>query len=413
MKKQLIFTLALLVTLFSFGQKKELKTLEKAVKNNNFAEAKAVVTTLEPMLDSMDDKMKSKFYYNRAKALYANGTGNVADFDTAFNDLNKVEQKYVSDLAETKKFVQNELLVKANGFYTGGKYTQASSLFSMLYKLVPEDQSYLYYAAISSVLGQDFDSALNHYTALKDLGYTGVATEYFAINKETGEEEVFDKSTRDLYVKAKTHIKPGERETKSKAGEIYSQITSIYLNQGENEKALESIKEARSADPSNSSLIVSEANVQLKLGNEVEYGKLIKEAIANDPNNTDLIYNLGVISNQSGNKADAEMYYKKVIEIDPSYVNALKNISALILEEDAEIVKKMNVLTNSSADNKIYDQLQKDRGAVYQKAIPYLESVIKLDTKIESIDFARTLANIYSVVGDSEKAKALKAKYEL
>ncbi|WP_055437357.1 tetratricopeptide repeat protein [Lacinutrix algicola] len=413
MKKQLIFTLALLVTLFSFGQKKELKVLEKAVKNNNFAEAKAAAVTLESMLGSMDDKMKSKFYYNRAKALYANGAGNVADFDTAFNDLNKVDQKYVSDLAETKKFVQNELLVKGNSFYTGGKYTQAASLFSMLYKLVPEDQSYLYYAAVSSVLGKDFDSALNHYTALKELGYTGITTEYFAVNKETGEEEVFDKGTRDLYVKAKTHIKPGERETKSKVGEIYGQITSIYLNQGENEKALESIKEARIADPSNSDLIVTEANVQLKLGNELEYGKLIKEAIANDPNNTDLIYNLGVISNQAENKADAEMYYKKVIEIDPNYINALKNISALILEEDAEIVKKMNVLTNSNADNKIYDQLQKDRGGVYQKAIPYLESVIKLDTKLESADFARTLSNIYSVVGESEKAKALKAKYGL
>lgn len=413
MKKQLIFTLALLVTLFSFGQKKELKTLEKAVKNNNFAEAKAAAVTLEPMLNSMDDKMKSKFHYNRAKALYANGAGNVADFDTAFNDLNKVDKKYVSDLAETKKFVQDELLVKGNSFYTEGKYTQASSLFSMLYKLVPEDQSYLYYAAVSSVLGKDFDSALNHYIALKELGYTGITTEYFAINKETGEEEVFDKATRDLYVKAKTHIKPGERETKSKSGEIYGQITSIYLSKGENEKALESIKEARIADPSNSNLIVTEANVQLKLGNELEYGKLIKEAIANDPTNADLLYNLGVISNQSDNKADAEMYYKKVLEIDPNYVNALKNISALILEEDAEIVGKMNVLTNSNADNKIYDQLQKDRGVVYQKAIPYLESVIKLDTKLESEDFARTLVNIYSVVGDSEKAKALKTKYGL
>ena len=96
MKKQLILALALFVSVLSFAQKKELKTLEKAIKNNNFAEAKATATQLESMLDSMDDKMKSKFYFNRAKALYANGAGSFTDFDTAFNDLTKVDSKYVS-----------------------------------------------------------------------------------------------------------------------------------------------------------------------------------------------------------------------------------------------------------------------------------------------------------------------------
>ncbi|AUC81583.1 tetratricopeptide repeat protein [Lacinutrix sp. Bg11-31] len=412
MKKQLIFTLALLITLFSFGQKKELKTLEKAVKNNNFAEAKVAATTLESMLGSMDDKTKSKFYFNRAKALYANGTGNIADFDTAFVDLTKVDSKYVSDIADTKKFIQNELLLKANEIYTNGNYTEASSMFSMLYKLVPEDQSYLYFAAVSAIQGQDFDSALKHYIALKDLGYTGANKEYFAINKETGEEEILDKGTRDLFVKtAKTHISPGERMTESKAAEIANKIALIYVSQDKNEKALEAIKEARAIDPSNTDLILTEANVQIKLGNTDAYGELIKQAISNDPNNVDLLYNLGVISSKAGNAKEARVYYEKVLSIKPDYLNALKNISALILEEETSIVKEMNNLGNSASDNKKYDELKAKRITVYKDAVPYLEGVLKVDST--DIAFAKTLANIYSAISETEKAKALKVKFGL
>lgn len=409
MKKQLILTLALMVTLFSFAQKKELRALEKAVDKNNFAEAKATASQLESMLGSMDDKMKSKFYFARAKALYANGAGSFSDFDTAFEDLTKVNAKYVSNLAQTKQFVQNELLVKANELYTSGKYKQASTLFSMLYKLVPEDQSYLYYAAVSAIQDNDLDTALQHYITLKDLGYTGVTKEYYAINVATNKEEVMDKNTRDLYVKAKTHVKPGERMSESQEAEITNKIALIYVSQGKNEKALEAIKEARAVDPSNSDLILTEANVQLQLGNTKAYEDLIKVAIEKDPTNKDLLYNLGVLSAQSGKAKEAKAYYVKALKIDPNYVNALKNMSALILDEDKVIMDEMNSLGNSAADNKKYDALKAKRLEVYKEAVPYLESVLKLDDS--DIDFARTLSSIYSALGETAKAKAMRAKF--
>jgi tetratricopeptide (TPR) repeat protein len=141
------------------------------------------------------------------------------------------------------------------------------------------------------------------------------------------------------------------------------------------------------------------------------YEALIKEAITNDPNNKDLLFNLGLISSQSGNFKDARMYYEKVLTIDPQYIKALKDMSALILKEEDEIVKQMNSLGNSAADDKKYDELKAKRVSIYKEAIPYLESVLKIDDT--DIDYARTLAGIYSAVGDSEKAKALKAKFGL
>ncbi|SEA63324.1 tetratricopeptide repeat protein [Bizionia paragorgiae] len=412
MKKQFIIALGLMVSMSTMAQKKELRTLEKAVKNNNYAEAKVAVSQLEPMLGSMDDKLKSKYYFSKAQAYYANGAGTNADFKMAINDLAKVDEKYVSEVAVIKQGLQNELLTKANSLYTTGKYSEASILFDMLYTLVPEDQVYLYYAAVSAVSAQDLNGALDFYLKLRDIGYTGIETQYIATNKETGEEEAFDKATRDLYVgKLKTHIKPREVETESKTAEITKNIALIYNSLGESEKGLEAIKIARQEDPSNVELILTEANMQYKLGNKEAYTSLIKEAIKNDPNNKDLLYNLGVLSSEAGETEQAKKYYNKVLELDPTYINAATNIAALILSEEVSIIEEMNSLGSSAADNKRYDELKRKRVEIYNEAIPYLEGVLKIDD--DNIDVAKTLKGIYSAIGEDAKYKAIVAKYKI
>ncbi|WAC02822.1 hypothetical protein N7U66_04045 [Lacinutrix neustonica] len=95
MKKQLILSLALMITFFSFAQKKELRELEKAVKNNNYAEAKAAVLELEPLLSSMDDKSKAKFYLNKGKAFFANGAGSGEEVMMAVESLENISRKFL------------------------------------------------------------------------------------------------------------------------------------------------------------------------------------------------------------------------------------------------------------------------------------------------------------------------------
>ncbi|WP_299886578.1 tetratricopeptide repeat protein [uncultured Lacinutrix sp.] len=414
MKKQLILSLAVMVTFFSFAQKKELKMLEKAVKNNNYAEAKTAASGLESMVDSMDDKMKDKYYFNKAKAYFANGAGSNQDVMEAVKSLKNLKEntKYKSELAELNQLMQNDFLQKANTLYTNKKFKEAAMAFENLHSIVPTDDSYLYYAAVSAVNAQDFDLALKHYSKLKESGYTGVETVYYATNKETGEEEVLSKATRDLYVgKLKTHINPGTRETESRTAEITKNVALIYVNQGKTDKALAAIKDARDADPNDTALIITEANVQLKLGNNEAYSKLIKEATEKEPNNKDLLYNLGVLSAEAGNIDEAKAYYEKVITLDPNYANALTNIAALILEGENKIVKEMNGLGSSAKDDRRYDELKGKRQDLYKSAIPYLEKVLDLDNK--NTDVVKTLMNIYSAINQNDKAKALKIKYGL
>ena len=86
-------------------------------------------------------------------------------------------------------------------------------------------------------------------------------------------------------------------------------------------------------------------------------------------------------------------------------------MAAMILEEDKEILKKMNSLSNSNADTVIYNKLQDDRKLVYKRAIPYLENVI--NSGKADADIAKTLSSLYSAIDENEKAKVLKAKFGL
>ncbi|WP_452602568.1 tetratricopeptide repeat protein [Pontimicrobium sp. MEBiC06410] len=417
MKKQLILSLALFVTLFSFAQKKEVKMLEKAVKNNNYAEAKAMASKLESLTGSMDNKMKAKYYLNKGKAYFANGAGSNKDVMMAVESLKQVPSgSYESEVGKLKQLMENDLLTKANDLYKANKFKEASAAFYNLYNVAPEDQVYLYYAAVSAVGAQDFDSALSHYLKLKDLGYTGVETQYFATSKETGEEQPFDKATRDLYVnKLKTHINPRDGKTESKTAEITKNIALIYLEQGKNDEALAAIQEARAANPKDTALILTEANTQFKLGNKEAYATLIKEAISNDPTNKDLLFNLGVLASDAGNKEEARSYYEKAIEIDANYVNALTNLSALILSAENAIVEEMNGLGSSAKDDRRYDELRAQKDKIYKEAIPYLETVLEISEKENksNADVARTLMNIYNAIDETTKAKALREKYGL
>ena len=406
MKKQFIIALAVSICTFSFAQKKELKNVEKAIKNVNFSEAKAALNQAKALMASMDEKSKNKYYYLFGKALYANGAGSTEDIDKALESLSKVKGAYKDEIATLKQTMTNEILTKANKAYEDKDFSVASKYFDHAYRTSSKDTLFLYYAAATAVNVKEFDRALRLYEELKNLGYTGIKKEYFSTKKETGEEEVTDKNTRDLYVKGKSHINPGERLTDSKKPEIVKNIALIYVNKGDNDKALAAMKDARAESPDDINLILSEANVHFKMGNTEKFKTLLIKATDMDPNNAELRYNLGVIASESGEVEEAKAYYTKAIELNPKYINAYINMAALVLGGEESLITEMNGLGSSKADDKRYDELRGERQELYKSAIPYLTKALEIDSK--SLNAAKTLMNIYSVVGETEKYKALK-----
>ena len=411
MKKQFIVALAVLVTTFSFAQKKELKEAEKAIKDNNFAEAKSILSQVEPMLSSMDDKYKAQYYYLNAEALYANGSASNDDVTNALKSLSLVQGDYTEESSALKNNMIQSFVKKGNDAYETKDYSVSSKYFENAYRVSPKDTLYLYYAAVTATGVQEFDRALVLYEELEELNYTGIETEYFATDKESGELEIFQsKNIRDISVKGGTHLKPGQRQTESKQGEIVKNMALIYTNRGQNDKALAAMEKARKANPDDLNLLISQANLYFQSGDKEKFKSLLKEATEKDPNNPELQFNLGVMSQESGDFESAKKYYDKAIELDPTYTNAEINMAAMILDQEKGLIEEMNALGSSPADNKRYDELKLQRADIYKSAIPYLEAALKAEPS--NLDAAKTLMNIYSATGDTEKFKALKAKVD-
>lgn len=411
MKKQVILAFAFSVCAFTFAQKKELKTAEKAIKGNNFAEAKTVLEQTKPMLSAMDDKQKAQYYYLLGQSLYANGAGTGDDIDAAIENLKNAESVYASEVKLLKQDMINTMLKSGNAAYESKNFASSSNDFEKVYRLSPTDTTYLYYAASTAINVPDYNRALGLYEELKKLNYTGIEKQFFALNVATQEEDLFpNKNMRDISVRTKSHEKPTDKLTDSKKAEIVKNIALIYKSNGDDEKAIAALKDARKENPDDLNLLLVEADLQLKLGNRDAFKVLMEEATQKDPENAELQYNLGVIAAESGDKEAAKNYYSKAIELNPKYVNAYINTASLIMESATSISSEMSKLGNSTADNKKYDQLKVKYQDAYRNAIPFLTKVVEIDSK--NITASQTLRDIYSLLGETAKYKEFKAKVE-
>jgi len=419
MKKQVVLGLALMISSFSFAQKKELKDAEKAIKSSNYADAKSAISSAEALMSSMDNKTKAKFYFLKGKALYANGAGSdseITDALKSFKMLKDAEAKsgkkiYTSKVDAMELEMSNSFIKKASDAYQQKNYAVSAANFERAYRVSEKDTLYLFNSASLLVLDKNYDSALKLYDELTTLGYTGITQEYMATEVETGEEQSFpDPKLRDLAVIAGTHEKSRNVKSGSKVGEIAKNVALIYVEQGDTEKALAAIERAYKVSPNDLNLILSEANVYYKMGNTEKYKELIKKALEINPENVDLVFNLGVFAANEKDFEGAKKYYEKAIELNPNYTKAHMNMAALILDQEQGIIDEMNSLGSSAADDKKYDELKLKRQQLYKDAVPFLVKV--LDIEPDNASAARTLMNIYSALDDMPNFKAMKTKVE-
>ncbi len=416
MKTKLIVTLFLALSAIGFSQKKEIKEAAKALKSGQLDVASDALKAAEGLIEGADVKLKSQFYFIKGQVLASSAGDSLEKLEGAANvyakviEIEKAEgvSKFTQGASQKLVALRQSLVEKAIKDQDAGDYKAAEKKLYLSYITNKEDVVYLYYAAGNAINGKDYDTALKHYEELQRLGYDGVKEEFIATKKETGAVEVFgSKQLRDISVKTGEYIKPESRMTESKKGEIAKNIALIYVNQGKNQEAIAAIENAKSENPNDSSLMQAEADLYYKLGDIAKYKEIMEKIVANDPENPDLIYNLGVSASRLGNNDQALDYYKKALEIKPDYVSAQINIAALILGRETKVVDEMNALGTSSADNKRYEELKKERTNIYTTAVPYLEGALK--TNPDNIDAIRTLMNIFYQL-DDPKADIMKNK---
>ena len=438
--KLILLVLAMMVSVATFAQKDELKTLKKIyakekTSDADIAEYKATLSKAETLVVSSteDDKVYFGFYKAMSPVLELNlvmskpenitNAGLILNYLTVENvnqlvvNLNATlafekksgKQVYTKKIEETITSFKPMLVNFAVALANESKFKEAAVILHSIFELDKKDTEKLYYAASYAVNSKDYVLALQYYQELKALNYTGEGITYYATNKESQKEESFNsKQERDIYVKGGTHEKPRDEKIPSKRPEIFKNIALILVELGKSDEAKAAIQEARKESPEDVSLIITESDLYLKANDMVTYKRLISEALEKNPNNADLVFNLGVISYNNKEFVDAEKYYLKAIEINPKYTNAYLNLAILKLDSEKSLIEKMNKLGTSPAEMKKYDVLKKQREDVYKSAIPSLQKVTELDP--ENVEAIKTLIGVYNALEMTAEAKLLKDK---
>lgn len=414
MRKQLMLAGLLCLTVVAFGQKKEIKKAEKAFDNGNTSEAISYLKEAEGLIAAADNELKTQFYLVKGKTYLADaGTKNYDKLKTAAEAFKMARElnpggKMAEDLKTGMTNLRVALVNSAVEDQNAQNYKRASEKLYASYQ-IQKDTSDLYYAAGNAVNAKEYDTALEYYEKLLEMGYTGIQQQWLATDVETGEEVSFaSESDRNTYMLSGKYTKPEERMSESVRGDILQKVTLIHISRGENEIALKLMKEARKENPDDQSLLRAEADMAYKMGDMEKYSMLMEEIIAKDPTNPELYYNLGVGSANKGNNEKALEYYKQALSLDPNFTNAKINIAATILSREGAIIEEMNSLGTSKKDYDRYDELKEIKNGLYREAMPYLEAA--LNDRTDNIELVRTLSNIYSQLGMDDKFKATKAR---
>ncbi|MFT5761233.1 MAG: tetratricopeptide (TPR) repeat protein [Polaribacter sp.] len=407
MKKQILLVALGLFTVTAFSQKSELKSAEKAIKNQDYSLAITALSSAESSITNADEKLKSKYYFLKAQAF--GGKKEYEKAAKAYKDLfefekNSGRERYSDDALPLFNLLKDEVGKKAFALNDAKNYKEAAKAFYIRYNLDKKDTLFLSNAAQLALQAQDFDASFNYYSQLKDLGYTSINKIYGAVDKESNQNITFNsKEEMNLMMKSGKYINASITYSPSKRNDNLKSLVTILSKQKKHSEAIALVQELRKSEPDNLQLLLTEAYIYNDLEQPKKFEALMKEATERDPRNPDLFFNIGIVSYNDKNIEQAEKYFAKAIEIKADYPKGNWMLANTILLKDADLVIKMNALPMS--DTKGYDKYQADRKALFSRVLPLL---IKADKAERSSETVRLLIGVYEQLSMTDKAAELR-----
>ena len=413
MKKTFIVGLAFLFFSNVLGQKKELKNIEKLIKTENFELAFTELGKVKDLVYSSDNKIKSKYHYLRGLLFYNDTlTDRFESLKSAVFELNKVKEFGQTDsFNKTETLLQNifnDFIEKYNKFYQLKDYENSYKNIEAAYRVYNKDTLYLYNAAIIANQAKMYDKALTHYIELNQMGYKGISTRYFAINKENGLEEEFpDEKQRELFMKSGMYEKPRDELGKSEEIFILRQISSILRMQELYDEALLYLDKALIVKDKEINVLLDKATIYVDLEKWEEYQNIVELVLTIEPDNYELLCNLAIVNKESGNTEEAINYINRALSLDNTNTRGLIIAGEILLKPADDILEEMNSLGYSRKEELKYDELKKQREFVIRESIAYFEKAFNIDKTNEFL--ISTLSRLYSVIGDDEKFEYYKS----
>jgi tetratricopeptide (TPR) repeat protein len=239
----------LFFSITTFSQKSEIKSAENEFKNGRFQQAISILNSAEYLIFNAEEADQSEFFNLKAKVLTGlvetniEPSKNISLAIVAYQDLIAAEKasgkfKYSVLALEAIKKIKDDLLASAIADVKAKRFSEGAIKMHTIYMGNIKDTMNLYYAASYYKDAKDYNNAIKLYEKLDILKFSGKGLGYFAVNKKTGEDELFSSVlSRDLSVKNGTHVKPRMEKLPSKKVEIYTNMAFIYLEKGDLDKS--------------------------------------------------------------------------------------------------------------------------------------------------------------------------------
>ena len=193
-------------------------------------------------------------------------------------------------------------------------------------------------------------------------------------------------------------------EIKYQVPNVFLFISTLYRNAGDDEAALETLKNARKDYPREQSLIIEELNIYLTSGDFERAKTNLQLAAEQDPNNEILWFSLGSVFDNLGKSEEAISAYLKAIEVKADYFDANYNLGALYFNQAVQGINAANDMWKPRMTNKeaaAQKKLETDAKELFNTAKPYLEAAFAINP--EDLQTIRSLKDIYARTGEDDK----------
>ncbi len=329
---------------------------------------------------------------------------------TGYSD--QVQNEIDNMIAESRKEAGQE--------YNNKQYNSAAEKFVQTYNLQKnsgtDDLELMYYAATSYQLDKQLKKAAAIYEQLLDVGYDGIKTTYFATNVAGNVRNSFpNKEMWEKYkiddTQSKMYKDWGSETSKDITKDLYTYAASVNNELNNYKRASEIAEEGLNKFNGDETLQSILTNAINGAGKSVPYITRLREKIKQNPESENDLYNLGImLSGDNATAADlteAESIFRKIFELNPNNTNVALNLAALLIKDDADLVKQLNSITGStSADNAKYEQLLKQRKSLHADVLPYLEQAAKANP--EDLTILKNLMISYGILGKNNERDMLK-----
>ena len=390
MKKVMILLAVVLTANVMMGQKKDRTDAYMYNKNQQYEKA---MTSIEKCINheqflGMKPNDQAQAWLYRA-AIYQNiiQSGDEALLAKAPNALEIVYESLMNcmknhDFLEDNKQeiyqrvgnVMNTYYTKGADNYNTGKFAEAAPMFKKAYDIAksmgsPDANEMLNFAATSALRAEDYNTALEYFTEVKNNGADNV--------------------------------------------EIYKHLAACYNGLGNADQAMAMINAGLEKNPSDAGLILEKVNAYLKEGRGAEAVADLVKLQELDPENAQLLFVLGTIYGDENNKDvydtdKARQYYEQALAINPGYYDATYNIGVLYTTMANKYIEQANEITGfSKAEQEQYNSLIEQGNELLRTGLPYLKQAYDAQP---SDDVKNVLRSIYVKLNMMEEVKALDGK---